>query len=331
MSGKRIPASIERGNEANVAPGLSDSNPFVADPVLPGPVVIEIVRKYAPIPDGTTVEIDESGGEARAYLIGDELVVKTQRPHRVRPRTSLAKETRVLLALSEPLGGRVPHVFGYEQANTPLGPVELIVMSRMAGQAVRRAPQVTERAELFSELAEALGAIHRLDASDLMKSCALPADDHADDLRSRLRSGFAELLAEVDSCAGSRLLPISLQRVVDTALSALPAVLTEPLCLLHSNPGPTHVFVDSAGHFSGLIDFGDSYRSHPALDLIRWPDPADRSALFQKYRARWPVSDSFTAVWMVASIRADLELVIGGGSLATAAESDLLLHLQAIA
>ena len=38
---------------------------------------------------------------------------------------------------------------------------------------------------------------------------------------------------------------------------------------LHSNPGPTQVFVDPAnGRFRGLIDFGDSYLRHPALYLV---------------------------------------------------------------
>ena len=48
----------------------------------------------------------------------------------------------------------------------------------------------------------------------------------------------------------------------------MPAAALAPV-LLHSNPGPTQVFVDPAnGRFRGLIDFGDSYLSHPALDLV---------------------------------------------------------------
>jgi hypothetical protein len=31
---------------------------------------------------------------------------------------------------------------------------------------------------------------------------------------------------------------------------------------------------DPAEAFTGLIDFGDAYASHPMLDLRSWPDPA---------------------------------------------------------
>jgi len=50
---------------------------------------------------------DESGGEARATGGRARRGVKTQRPHRVRPRTSLARSTTCFTYLSGPLGG--PH------------------------------------------------------------------------------------------------------------------------------------------------------------------------------------------------------------------------------
>ncbi|HZB20965.1 MAG TPA: hypothetical protein VE463_14110 [Blastococcus sp.] len=63
------------------------------------------------------------------------MAVKTQRPHRLRPRTSLAKEAALLGGLAGPLAGRIPALYGYDAADTPEGPVEYIVMSRMPGRA----------------------------------------------------------------------------------------------------------------------------------------------------------------------------------------------------
>src|SRR4051812_16472971 len=109
--------------------------PDAPDPVLPAELVRELSRPHLPVhvlPD-TRVAVDESGGEARAYLLevgaptGD-VVVKTQRPHRLRPRTSLAREAAVLRALAEPLTGRIPQVYGYDRVDTAEGPVEFIVM-----------------------------------------------------------------------------------------------------------------------------------------------------------------------------------------------------------
>ena len=48
--------------------------------------------------------------------------------------------------------------------------------------------------------------------------------------------------------------------------------------------------------FVGLIDFGDAYIGHPALDW-RWPTHADHLALLQGYADDAPVSDAFMAAW----------------------------------
>lgn len=85
------------------------SQPDAPDPVLPDDLVLGLARAYLPPPDrvGAVLAVDESGGEARAYLLDGGVVVKTQRPHRLRPRTSLAKEAALLAAL-EPTHHRSP-------------------------------------------------------------------------------------------------------------------------------------------------------------------------------------------------------------------------------
>jgi aminoglycoside phosphotransferase (APT) family kinase protein len=72
---------------------------------------------------------------------------------------------------------------------------------------------------------------------------------------------------------------------------------TTPVAL-HSNPGPEHTFVDpDSGSFTGLIDFGDAYRSHPALDLRPWPDEQDAQHLLAGYRSLGPLPNGFEQVW----------------------------------
>jgi hypothetical protein len=74
-----------------------------ADPVLSPDTVLALVHRH--VPDAAAVTgVDESGGEARAYLVDDDMVVKTQRPHRLRPRTSLAKEAYLLDTLASAHG-----------------------------------------------------------------------------------------------------------------------------------------------------------------------------------------------------------------------------------
>jgi Ser/Thr protein kinase RdoA (MazF antagonist) len=72
---------------------------------------------------------------------------------------------------------------------------------------------------------------------------------------------------------------------------------------VHSNPGPEHVFVDpDTRRLSGVIDFGDAYLSHPALDFRRWAQPADRAALMAGYTAGRRLTDSFHANWHAISV-----------------------------
>src|SRR5262252_8052424 len=72
--------------------------PNAPDPVLSEAAVVAAAAKHAR-DVGRLLEVDESGGEARAYMLEGGLVLKTQRPHRLRPRTSLAKEALFLQEL----------------------------------------------------------------------------------------------------------------------------------------------------------------------------------------------------------------------------------------
>ena len=83
------------------------------------------------------------------------------------------------------------------------------------------------------------------------------------------------------------------------------------------------------GSLTGLIDFGDSYLSHPALDLHRWPDPADCLALREGFLAGSTPTADFDAAWRVAMIYADLAALASLPELAqAAAAADLAIRRQ---
>jgi Ser/Thr protein kinase RdoA (MazF antagonist) len=82
-----------------------------------------------------------------------------------------------------------------------------------------------------------------------------------------------------------------------------------PLKTLHSNPGEEHCFVDqSTGRFTGLIDFGDAYRSHPALDVRSWRSLDDSRHLLGGYVRHEPLSEGFMGVWRVAVVLGELRV-----------------------
>src|SRR5215212_4294005 len=105
--------------------------PDAPDPVLTDAVVLGLVQRH--VPDARAVtSVDESGGEARSYLVDDGIVLKTQRPHRLRPRTNLAKEATFLQHLATFPAIPVPRVLGYGQTEG----IEYLCITRMPGDAV---------------------------------------------------------------------------------------------------------------------------------------------------------------------------------------------------
>lgn len=307
----------------------SYSQPDAPDPVLEPELVLSLARAHLPAgwQVSRVMEVDESGGEARAYLCDRGVVVKTQRPHRLRPRTGLAKEAALLGALAGPLAGRIPTLFGYAQTDTLAGAVELIVMSRVSGRPVRHLDvPAAARGRLIAEVAQLLRTVHALDVTR-PPAGLVPVDDGWAGMHRRLEWGFADLIeALAESPAGARL-PVPAERVAAAALAALPTGAPWRPVVLHSNPGPTHVFADPAGAFSGVIDFGDAYVSHPALDLRSWPDPADRVSLQAAYLDGEPAGSDFDAVWTVAMLYTDLNVLAGRPALAVAAGEDLATRL----
>ena len=81
------------------------------DPVLSNERVLGIVNKH--IKAYVVTGVEESGGEARAYYIDSDIVLKVQRPNRVRKRTSLEREVLFLEQLSSYSEISIPQVFGY--------------------------------------------------------------------------------------------------------------------------------------------------------------------------------------------------------------------------
>jgi hygromycin-B 7''-O-kinase len=312
------------------------SQPEAPDPVLPSELVLELARPH--LPPGAQLDggmqVDESGGEARVYLFDRSdaaggVVVKTQRPQRLRPRTSLRKEAELLEALTGPLAGRIPALYGYDRVDTADGPVEFLVMSRVLGRPVglRTLPPVARRG-LLRAVADVLRVVHTLDAAQLQADGILPTVAGAAGLRARLEPNFADLVERLEQQPDRWPLEVPAARVAELALAALPERLDQPPVPLHSNPGPTHVFTGSDGGFTGLIDFGDAYAAHPALDLRSWPDPTDRLLLREAYLDGRPAGAEWDAVWTTVMVYADMTALAGPPTHTIRAVADLMDRLR---
>ncbi|HVC31675.1 MAG TPA: aminoglycoside phosphotransferase family protein, partial [Steroidobacteraceae bacterium] len=193
---------------------------------------------------------------------------------------------------------------------TQEGVVEYVCMTRMPGVAARHAKlEGPSRAGMLRRLGRTLRWIHEAPQEPLTGSGLFPSDQTQGGLRLRLSSTFGRLADAFQPTPEEWPLDQSPQDVAAAALRALPKA--DAMLALHSNPGPEHVFVDPAtGAFSGLIDFGDAYISHPALDLRQWPAAEDRAAVLEGYTADGGVSDAFLAIWRIALIQAQMMAIV---------------------
>jgi len=272
------------------------TNPL--DPVLDFEYVLSLTHRH--LPSAKAVEaVDESGGEARAYVIDQVYIFKTQRPHKVRLRTSLEKETFHLnLIAREAPDLSVPRVLGYGREVS----VEYVFMTRIPGVAARNLTLAKDaRAAVLRELGRTLRGFHELPLAQFEASGLFPADRDSADVRTRLQAYFNRALEAITVQRDAWRWAVSPESLAKIALDAV-AVKVD-LAALHSNPGPEHVFVDpdSLG-FSGVIDFGDAFISHPAFDMARWTTPADRSAVLAGYAENETLSEAFMATWRAVMI-----------------------------
>jgi hygromycin-B 7''-O-kinase len=280
--------------------------PNAADPVLSEVEVLRCVGKFV---SGvrTVTHVEESGGEARTYIVDHEIVLKVQRPQQVRVSTSLAKEVFYLNQLAAHDSTLpVPHVLGYARESNLL---EYTIQTRMPGIAFANADLSPEaRRDAIFAVGQLLRRIHALPPEPFHSSAHFPTDHTADDFRIRLVDYFEYMGQRIKSEGRNWPLDLYLEKITEHTLAALPKSFDA--VAVHANPGPPHVFVDSTtGKFTGLIDFGDAYISHPVMDVWRWRTPADRPHALAGYTADAAVSDDFLQVWKCVSIVGDVVLI----------------------
>lgn len=293
--------------------------PEAPDAVLPPEKVLAFVRRHIPEAEQVT-SVDETGGEARTYLIDDRWIFKTQRPHKLRPRTSLKKEVLFLKQLEGVEGLNVPKVIGYDHPE-PL--IEYTLMTRMPGVAVRDAKLEEEtRREAMKGLGRMLRLVHSIPQEPLKESGLFFGDQSPVDVRWRMGSLLDDLTEMIKKDGKAWNYSVAPEIIGRRLMKTLP---NEKLIVgLHSNPGPEHTFVDPAtGQLSGIIDFGDSYFSHPVNDLRRYRAPEDRAAVLAGYLECGPISEAFMDTWRVACAITDITAIAYSPELQATAAAEL--------
>jgi aminoglycoside phosphotransferase (APT) family kinase protein len=259
------------------------------DPVLEEVYVLELVRQYVSGVKAVT-SIDDSHGEARAYAVDDNIILKVQRPQQLRSSTSLEKEAFFLKHLETQTDVNVPRLLGYEKRGT----LEYICMTRIPGIAAERATLTKqEKHALLLELGNELRKIHSVDQKPIIKSGLFPYDDPPD-LTERIRRRYMSVIDRKKE----KISPDKLKSTRNELEEALREIHdTDVFTALHVNPYIPHVFIDENTHkYSGIIDFGDAYIGHPIFDMWYW-SASSRKILLQGYESERPVSPAFRVIF----------------------------------
>jgi hygromycin-B 7''-O-kinase len=275
------------------------------DPVLSSEIVLEIAKRFCDAQSVTGVE--ESGGEARTYYIDEDKVLKVQRPHRTRDRTSQKREAFFFKELQPFPEIAMPEVLGYgkEEKN-----IEYTLMSRIPGQAMSIVdPTGEKRKKVLFDLGKMLYFMHNLpDQEKLLASDLFPVDQNKQALEVRLIAPLRKGAEKITKESREWSLSMAPADIVEKAFAQMEYKEKKAL---HSNPALSHTFVDPVSHeLTGLIDLGDAYISHPSIDLKRFPCPADRQDLLKGYVSQGGVDDSFMSIWIVNQLIADFSCVV---------------------
>lgn len=271
--------------------------PNAPDPVLSEAEVLRCVRKFVPSAKAVTL-VDESGGEGRSYIVDETLVLKVQRPQQVRVGSSLAKEVfymHQLAAFDATLP--VPRVLGYARESNLL---EYNLQTRMSGAAFATLTlDPAARREAIMAVGRVVRRIHAIPLKAFRESAHFLTDYTIADFKVRLGNYFAYVGKHLQGRGWP--FATSLEVIAERTLALLPPTF-EPVAV-HSNPGPPHTFVDpTTQRFTGLIDFGDAYITHPAMDLWAWAAPQNRAAILAGYTADAPVDDDWLLTWRIVTL-----------------------------
>jgi aminoglycoside phosphotransferase (APT) family kinase protein len=195
----------------------------------------------------------------------------------------------------------VPHVLGYGRHDI----IEYVVMTRMPGVSALTVELTGgQRTHVLHQLGRSLRRLHSIPQAPFSGSALFPGDRTREAFVARVRATLAHAVRVIGDAPHLWPFGVSPADVASRVLAALPASVD--LVALHSNPGPVHTFIQpDTFEFVGLIDFGDAYIGHPALDW-RWPTHADHLAMLQGYGDDAPVTDAFIAAWRSGLVLSDM-------------------------
>jgi len=296
--------------------------PEAKDEILSEARVLELASEFVPSAKKLTA-VDETGGEARTYAIDANIIMKIQRPHKLRPRTSLEKEVFMLRQIEKQCGINVPRVLGYSKKSNLL---EFTILTRLPGNALKYTTMLESELEtVLVEHGRNLKELHSMEQKALIECGLFPNDETVENVKLRFTYRLDLMLEGMLKNVAKEEIEIA-KKLGDEIIAQIPNKLK--MVALHSNPYKEHTFVNADKSYSGMIDFGDSYISHPVNDMRRWSFK-ERKHLLQGYTSVGDIGDDFMTMWNINyQIDAMLDVLNKTGTLAEIGSKSNLLEWE---
>ncbi|MGP3936482.1 phosphotransferase family protein [Nonomuraea sp. KM88] len=205
-----------------------------------------------------TVRPTHSGVANRAYLLGDDLVLRIPRTERF--LADLAKEAAVIPAARR-LGVRTPDVVTFDDTCTEVD-VPYMVLERVRGADLERLDLPADRAEqVYRQVGRELARLHRL-PSDAGLS-AVPRDGSPGDPRVLVDRLRADGWIDADAARW-------LTGWFDALSPYVPA--EPPMVLVHGDIAPQNLLAaERRAVLTGIVDWGDAQWADPAIEFAKTP------------------------------------------------------------
>jgi len=139
--------------------------------------------------------------------------------------------------------------------------------------------------------------IHSVDVKPFIDSGLFTdIDKNVSDVKARLQANFDWGLQRLSE----KLSQSEINKANASAAEEISKITEATIVPIHANPSSTHAFVKSNNRFSGLIDFGDAYISHPICDMRRWA-LSERQPLFEGYISSGKATKDIAVVYEAAA------------------------------
>lgn len=230
------------------------------EPILDSDIALQLIKEQFPELEAKTIRLLGIGWDNKAFLINDTIIFRFPRRQVAVPllenEYSVLPQIAPYLSLSIP----VPLWAGKPSKNFPWPFTGYRMLSGFTADQADLGDE--ERERMAEPLARFLSELHNIDVTQL-KNVSLKDTFQKLDIPALI----SKIITQLHDAKSLGLLN-DIDGFLKIAESATELKLETKLCVVHGDLYSRHLLVDANHSLIGIIDWGDTFISNPAIDLI---------------------------------------------------------------